>query len=622
MPKLPIRTLSLFTGAGGLDLGFHEAGFEVVGCLEIDTPSCETLKLNVGKYVSPKTKLFNEDITAIEPSALELGKIDFMIGGPPCQSFSAAGRRAGGVHGINDTRGSLFWYYCKYLKHFKPAGFLFENVKGILQANKSEDWNIIVKSFESVGYRLSYRVLDAADFGTPQHRERVILVGVRDDLSHDFRFPAPTHGPGSKTGTDFISPAEALSDLFDPNEEVPAYGGKYGHLLADIPPGRNYLYYTEKMGHPNPQFAWRSKFSGFLYKLPKDEPSKTIVAHQGRYDGPFHWNNRKLNTAELKRLQGFPDDYDFVNSKVETVRQIGNSVAPKMAKMLALAVKRQIFGSNSAIVELDEKSGTGHHSKRKAIKAARTKASTRTSNRGSHDQQDLFAVKRKYELELSRNQEVNVDGIKFQSKQVLSNGRWDVTLSEQGARKPIGVKISLTFANPAGCYFNKVEAFGTMSSVLHLSLMWDCIHTCVEDTSSYESLLPLYGHFTEPHPKFRLELEFSGLDDASSEDRALATILKHMSDFNFLSRIHDYQTFFETREEAEATIKALRNQGFDIRTNETNRAIKQGFFRPCYPFSNYSKTNSYIAWTERGLHKTGDVSVSIEDGQVVIGKAV
>ena len=258
----PIRTLSLFSGAGGLDIGFHDAGFDIVGCLEIDTPSCETLRLNVGKYVSPDTKIFNDDITTTDPASLDVGEIDFIIGGPPCQSFSAAGRRAGGVHGINDTRGSLFWYYCKFLEHFKPSGFLFENVKGILQANNSADWDIILKSFESVGYNLYFKVLDAADYGTPQHRERLIMVGVRNDIHHTFRFPTPTHGPAGVETKKYFTPSDALSDLYDPDEPVEPYGGKYGHLLADIPPGLNYLFYTEKMGRPNPQFACRSKIFG------------------------------------------------------------------------------------------------------------------------------------------------------------------------------------------------------------------------------------------------------------------------------------------------------------------------------------------------------------------------
>lgn len=304
------KVLSIFSGAGGLDIGFHRAGFDVVACLDIDSDSCRSLELNLGTFLTSHTLVSNSDITQVNFEQLhsQLGAVDFVIGGPPCQSFSAAGRRAGGVTGVNDTRGSLFWYYCKLLEQFKPVGFLFENVRGILQANKRKDWKIIQHSFAELGYVLSYRVLDAADYGVPQHRERVIMVGHR---TKKFLFPRPTYGLDSVMKVPHVTSGKVLSDLDDPNEVVPPYGGKYGDLLPDIPPGLNYAYYTERMGHPEPRFAWRSRFSGFLYKLDPSKPSKTLVAQQGRYDGPFHWKNRKLTIAELKRIQSFPDSYQL-----------------------------------------------------------------------------------------------------------------------------------------------------------------------------------------------------------------------------------------------------------------------------------------------------------------------
>ncbi|MDQ6977493.1 MAG: DNA cytosine methyltransferase, partial [Ghiorsea sp.] len=189
-----VKVLSLFSGAGGLDLGFHLEGFDIKACIELEKDACDTLELNKDKYLSKDTKIYCHDITKLPPESVknEIGNVDFMIGGPPCQSFSAAGRRAGGVPGINDTRGSLFWYYAQYLRTFKPKGFLFENVKGILQANKSQDWEIIKESFRELGYKLTYRILDAADYGTPQHRERVILVGQL--LETPFKFPKPVFG--------------------------------------------------------------------------------------------------------------------------------------------------------------------------------------------------------------------------------------------------------------------------------------------------------------------------------------------------------------------------------------------------------------------------------------------
>lgn len=453
-----IKTLSLFTGAGGLDLGFHHDAFDIVACLEIDAPSCNTLELNREQFIGNKTKIFNNDITTTEPSELGIDEVDLIIGGPPCQSFSAAGRRAGGVHGINDTRGSLFWYYCKYLEHFKPKAFLFENVKGILQANNRDDWEIIIESFRSVGYTLNFRVLDAADYGTPQHRERLILVGVRDDISLHFLFPAPSHGPGGYISTDYVKPADALRDIDDPNEVVPPYGGKYGDLLNDIPPGQNYSFYTERMGHPRPQFAWRSKFSGFLYKLDPNYPSKTIVAHQGRYDGPFHWKNRKLNVSELKRIQGFPDGYIFVDSKVEAIRQIGNSVAPKMANNLALAVANQIFGVEQCLVPVIQNSDELDHSKRKAIKASATKRKTHASPKSAVGQLNFFNEAPNFTKSMEYNSVFSLKEQTFQIHEVLKNGKWTINVNTESNHPTTDMKLSLSFSNPVGCEFNQIEA--------------------------------------------------------------------------------------------------------------------------------------------------------------------
>ena len=189
----PIRTLSLFTGAGGLDIGFHQAGFHAVEMVEFDQRFVPTLEANCGLF-----GMFGEaiprcaDVRMYDPT--ELGKIDFIIGGPPCQSFSAAGRRAGGVQGATDERGQLFLSYVRLLKRLQPRRFLFENVYGITGANGGRDWTQIRQAFTLAGYHVFPRILDAADFGVPQHRERMFIVGLQDGM---FRFPRPTHGPDS-----------------------------------------------------------------------------------------------------------------------------------------------------------------------------------------------------------------------------------------------------------------------------------------------------------------------------------------------------------------------------------------------------------------------------------------
>ena len=332
-----IRTLSLFSGAGGLDIGFSDVGFEIVESVEIESKFCETLEINSGEG----KRFENSKVNCIdirEFSGAHLGKIDFIIGGPPCQTFSAAGRRANGVLGTSDARGVLFREYVRLLEELSPVGFLFENVYGIIGAQGGKPWQEILDSFSEVGYKLYYRIVDAADYGAPQHRERLLIVGLKDGV---FKFPRPTHGPDSIDQNPFYNAGTAVAGVSIAGEEGKlGLGGRYGHLLDDIPPGLNYSFYTEEMGHPNPIFAWRSKFSDFLYKADPDVPVRTIKASGGAYTGPFHWENRFFSYGEFKRLQSFPDDYEISGNKQTAVKQIGNSVPPQLARMMAIAIRQ------------------------------------------------------------------------------------------------------------------------------------------------------------------------------------------------------------------------------------------------------------------------------------------
>lgn len=224
-------------------------------------------------------------------------------------------------------RGTLFGEYCRIVKHYQPVGFLFENVRGIISSNKGADWLEIKQAFESIGYELTYKVLSAADYGVPQRRERLILVGTK--AGYRYRFPLPVYGPDSKDGRKYVGALEAVADLQELGEPYHSYSGKHGHLLEEVPPGQNYHHFTEKMGYPNPIFAWRSRFSDFLYKAHPDEPVRTVVAKLGKYSGPFHWKNRRFTVAEMKRLQGVPDDYVLKGTEARQMQQIGNSVPPR-----------------------------------------------------------------------------------------------------------------------------------------------------------------------------------------------------------------------------------------------------------------------------------------------------
>ena len=328
----PVRTLSLFSGVGGLDIAFHDAGFSVSHAVEIDERFVTTLRANVGPggYLEG-TEVVCRDIREFHPPTGM--KIDFILGGPPCQSFSAAGRRAAGVAGTQDDRGVLFREYVRLLDALKPAGFLFENVYGITGAEGGKAWESIQTAFAAAGYTIASRILDTSDFGVPQHRERMFIVGMRDGR---FLFPRPTHGPDSPDGRKAVSACEAIAGSAPTDREMNAsVGGRFGHLLAEIPPGLNYSFFTEEMNHPKPIFAWRSKFSDFLYKADPQTPIRTLKAQGGQYTGPFHWDNRPFGLAELKRLQTIPDDYQIVGKRQVAMHQIGNSVPPQVARILA-----------------------------------------------------------------------------------------------------------------------------------------------------------------------------------------------------------------------------------------------------------------------------------------------
>ena len=329
-----------------MDIGFNDAGFDIVECVEIDRRFCDTLEMNSGTGKRfPKSRVNCIDIREYNPTISK--GIDFIIGGPPCQTFSAAGRRANGVLGTTDARGTLFKEYIRLLLELDPKGFLFENVYGITGAQNGDAWREITQGLASAGYKLFSRILDAADYGVPQHRERMIIVGIKEG---DFHFPCPTHGPDSPDRSDYYTAGQAVDSLnlteMELNEGI---NGRYGHLLNDIPPGLNYSFYTEEMKHPNPVFAWRSKFSDFLYKADPKSPVRTIKAQGGQYTGPLHWNNRRFSVSEHKRLQTFPDAYLISGNRQTQIHQIGNSVPPQMARILAIAIRHQIFKTNFGV---------------------------------------------------------------------------------------------------------------------------------------------------------------------------------------------------------------------------------------------------------------------------------
>ena len=260
--KKHVRVLSLFSGGGGLDIGFHDCGFEIVECNELESKFCETLLENSkkGGYLEG-TNVVCCDINDYDPIVKD---IDFIIGGPPCQTFSAAGARAAGVNGTEDDRGNLFLQYARILDRVSPKGFLFENVYRLLGAQSGEAWKSIKKEFEARGYRLHWKIIDSSDYGVPQFRERLFIVGLKEG---EYRFPYPTHGPDSADRRPYYTAGDALRYLrtTKTSEDL---GGRHGHLLNDIPPGLN-LVYTEHGSSKSTFWMAFKIFRLFIQSRPK-----------------------------------------------------------------------------------------------------------------------------------------------------------------------------------------------------------------------------------------------------------------------------------------------------------------------------------------------------------------
>lgn len=325
--------ISLFSGAGGLDLGAETAGFSVRAAVEINDLAAQTMERNFPELESPVIRTSILDLpTSDLLSAAGLSSREspeLLIGGPPCTPFSKSGfwldwKR----EGLDPTAG-LLQEYTRVLREAKPTYFLLENVAALTFNNRASRPSFVrlLKEIDDAGYAFTWKVLSAADFGVPQARSRLIIMGARKGIPIPIH-PTETHGTGLAP---HVSTGEALSDLSSEPEEEEIVGGRWGALLPEIPPGDNYLHYTAKRGHPEPLFEWRSRYWSFLLKLDPSKPSPTIQAQPGPNVGPFHWDNRRLRIPELKRLFTFPDDFDFAGSRRAVQAQIGNSVPPVFA---------------------------------------------------------------------------------------------------------------------------------------------------------------------------------------------------------------------------------------------------------------------------------------------------
>ena len=335
------RVISLFSGCGGLDLGFHLEDYEVVWSNEFNKWAADTYELNFkGAAVDRRS------ILEIDPyKDKKIPSTDLIIGGFPCQDFSIIWKRPG----LEGNRGSLYQEFLRFIDAKKPKAFVAENVKGILSANGGRAIQQIISDFEAIkpGYTLSIKLYNFADYGVPQFRERVLIVGVRNDTGFDFQHPNPTHGP--KAGKAYFTAGMALKGVEDVahNNEHMKIMQRTKEILAKIPEGGNYT----DIPVDDPHYV-KGMISHVYRRIHRSEPSKTLIAAGGGGTWGYHYPEpRALTNRERARIQAFPDWFLFTGSFGEIRRQIGNAVPPEGVRLLARNLK-QLFRGDYEPVDL------------------------------------------------------------------------------------------------------------------------------------------------------------------------------------------------------------------------------------------------------------------------------
>ncbi|WP_445738710.1 DNA cytosine methyltransferase [Mariniflexile sp.] len=310
------KVLSLFSGSGGLDLGFLATGkFEIIFANDFNYSACETYAHNIGNHI------ICEDISKLK----NLPNADIIIGGPPCQGFSTANP----ARSFDDPRNQLFKEYARIINEVQPKMFLMENVSGMVTMEKGKVFKLIKKELTACGYTLYDSLLNAKDYGVPQSRRRMIIIGVRNDINKKFEFPKPTHN-----GDSYVSVGEIIIDKpiskNNPNHKVSSITDLNLKRIKCIPEGGSMKDCPEKLQN-------NSDLNRAMRRLHSKKESYTIV--HNNCDHYYHpTEHRRITIREMARLQGYPDDYLFLGSKSEQSRQVGNSVPVGLGKAIAKSI--------------------------------------------------------------------------------------------------------------------------------------------------------------------------------------------------------------------------------------------------------------------------------------------
>lgn len=345
-----MKSISLFTGAGGLDIGLEATGFKPVICVELDKDTRATLKFNrpYWRLLEPGDIHMHRPEEILKLAGLRPKEAVLLSGGPPCQPFSKAAMWVNGrIAGLLDHRTKTLNAFINVAEIALPQIILLENVRALSKLGINSAMDVLESGVRRINrrhrthYRWSVLHLNAACYGVPQTRERVYLLANRD--GGIFQAPRKTHGSGGNAGSlmPYITAWDAIGDLdTDKWAEELNSRSKWAELLPSIPEGRNYLWHTCR-GGGKPLFGWRTRFWSFLLKLAKGRPSWTIPARPGPATGPFHWKNRLLSRRELCRLQTFPDNFIVQGVHTSAQRQIGNAVPPLIGEIIGREIYRQ-----------------------------------------------------------------------------------------------------------------------------------------------------------------------------------------------------------------------------------------------------------------------------------------
>lgn len=332
-----MKCIELFAGAGGLALGIEKAGFETIGLIEFNKPAADTLKKN-----RPEWNVICDDIANIscldleEYFSIKKGELDLLSGGAPCQAFSYAGKRLG----LEDTRGTLFYHYAIFLQKLQPKMFLFENVRGLLTHDNGKTYKTMVSVFEDAGYSIQYKVLNAWDYGVAQKRERLITIGIRNDLKESISFEYPT-------------PHEYKPVLRDVLQNVPEslgtrYSAKKEAIFSLVPPGGYWRDIPEDIAKDYMKSCWfmGGGRTGILRRLSMDEPSLAVLTSpsQKQTDRCHPLEPRPFTVRENARCQSFPDEWEFCGTVGEQYKQVGNAVPVNLAYDIAVKIKESLEG--------------------------------------------------------------------------------------------------------------------------------------------------------------------------------------------------------------------------------------------------------------------------------------